>query len=65
MTCTRITAKPRGPLVVEGDIELIDLDGNPVDVAGRKRLLLCRCGASQTKPLCDGSHNRTGFEGDR
>lgn len=62
MTITRITARPRGPLLVEGEIELVDLDGQPIDVAGRKRLLLCRCGASSTKPLCDGAHNRIGFE---
>jgi len=62
VTITRITARPRGPLLVEGEIELVDLDGKPIDVAGRKRLLLCRCGASSTKPLCDGAHNRIAFE---
>lgn len=62
MTIPRITARPRGPLLVEGEIELVDLEGRPIDVAGRKRLLLCRCGASATKPLCDGAHNRIGFE---
>jgi CDGSH-type Zn-finger protein len=50
--------------VVEGEVELFDLEGNRIDVAGRKRILLCRCGASKTKPLCDGCHNRNGFEGE-
>jgi CDGSH-type Zn-finger protein len=64
MSHVRIVARRRGPLCVEGDVELVDLDGCVVDTEGRARLLLCRCGASRTKPLCDGSHNRTGFESD-
>ncbi|MBI5496367.1 MAG: CDGSH iron-sulfur domain-containing protein [Deltaproteobacteria bacterium] len=58
----RISPRARGPLVVEGDIDLVDLDGRPVETAGRQRVLLCRCGATRVRPLCDGSHNRTGFE---
>jgi CDGSH-type Zn-finger protein len=26
------------------------------------RLALCRCGASENKPLCDGSHSDAGFD---
>ena len=58
---TRICARKRGPLVVEGPLELFDAHGHPVDVAGRSRVFLCRCGASRTTPLCDGSHNRVAF----
>ena len=61
----RICARPRGPLVVhlDGvDCELRDAEDRPIDVAGRDKLLLCRCGASSSRPLCDGSHNRIGFE---
>ena len=54
--------RPRGPLIVEGDFELFDVDGKPIDVSGRARVALCRCGASSQRPLCDGSHNRTTFE---
>lgn len=61
---TRLTARRRGPIVVEGPVELIDASGKPIDVCGRSRVLLCRCGASRTTPLCDGSHNRVGFNPD-
>lgn len=60
----RITARPKGPLVVETDepLEIHDGDGALRDVSGKKRVLFCRCGASASKPFCDGSHNRIGFE---
>lgn len=59
---TRLVVRPRGPLVVEGDFELIDGEGNRIDCGGRTKVSICRCGASASKPLCDGSHNRIGFE---
>lgn len=49
-----VTVYPDGPLIVRGDFEVRDLDGNSVD-AGRT-VALCRCGRSAVKPLCDGSH---------
>jgi CDGSH-type Zn-finger protein len=60
----RISTRRRGPLVVEGCVRLYDASGNELDVGERSRVLLCRCGASRSKPLCDGSHYRIGFEGD-
>ena len=65
MSAIRIRCRHRGPLVVEGDLEVLelhDLAGEPIDVSDRSRVLLCRCGASKSRPFCDGSHNRTGFE---
>ncbi len=61
----RIRTRPRGPLVLElgGEpVEIHDLAGNVRCVTGIDRLLLCRCGASDSKPMCDGAHNRCGFE---
>jgi CDGSH-type Zn-finger protein len=57
-----IKARARGPLAVEGPIRLLDVEGNPIDVSDRSIVLLCRCGASKTSPLCDGSHHRVRFE---
>lgn len=54
--------RQRGPLVVRGQFELLDGEGQAIDLGGRDKVLLCRCGHSKSKPLCDGSHNRVGFE---
>lgn len=53
-----IRPRKRGPLVVEGEIDLFDEHGERIDVSGRKKILLCRCGHSRSAPLCDGAHNR-------
>ena len=48
-----------GPLIVKGEVELKDSDGNfyPTE----QRMALCRCGASTEKPFCDGTHSKIGF----
>jgi CDGSH-type Zn-finger protein len=59
----KITIRPNGPYVVEGEVELIDVNGNQVDTSARgQRIALCRCGGSVTKPFCDGTHSRIGFQ---
>lgn len=57
-----ITIRPSGPLLVSGPFALKEADGTPVDVGGRATVALCRCGASTTKPFCDGTHSKIGFE---
>lgn len=57
-TSVVITARADGPLVVEGPVALVAADGTTTEA---DRLFLCRCGASATKPLCDGTHKRTAF----
>ena len=62
----KITAKHNGPYRVEGDLsqlELVDADGNKYDLTGKPAFSLCRCGGSVTKPFCDGTHSRIGFQG--
>lgn len=55
----RVVAKPNGPLLVQGGVPIIDLDGNVLKVA--PVVALCRCGQSGAKPFCDGTHGRVGW----
>jgi CDGSH-type Zn-finger protein len=59
MTIT-IKVRDNGPLVVEGEFILIDAAGNDIPVLKKA---LCRCGGSTTKPFCDGTHSKIGFQG--
>lgn len=62
MADVTIEIRKTGPYRVTGDINLIDHEGNPVAMPeGKKTISLCRCGASVTKPFCDGTHSRIGF----
>jgi CDGSH-type Zn-finger protein len=64
MADVTITIRKNGPYVVQGAFSLIDHEGNPVAIPpGKDRISLCRCGASVTKPFCDGTHSRIGFKG--
>ncbi len=56
MATTRITINSNGSTKVEGDFEIVDKSGTAYDLAGRTIVSLCRCGLSQNKPFCDGSH---------
>jgi CDGSH-type Zn-finger protein len=58
----RIRAKENGPYLVTGPVFLTDADGTEYDVSGKATIALCRCGGSTTKPFCDGTHSRTGFQ---
>jgi CDGSH-type Zn-finger protein len=51
-----------GPLWLRGGIAVISSDGYQYEV--RNRVTLCRCGASQNKPFCDGTHAAIGFRAD-
>lgn len=50
---------PDGPLWITGGIPVERSDFQPLET--RNRVTLCRCGASSTKPLCDGTHKDIGF----
>ncbi|MDX1993478.1 MAG: CDGSH iron-sulfur domain-containing protein [bacterium] len=57
-----VTPAQNGPLLLQGNVELLDAKGGVV-FQGDKAAL-CRCGGSQNKPFCDGTHNTIGFLAD-
>lgn len=56
---TTVEPRPNGPLFVRGDIDVVDTEGNLSRHA--TRVAFCRCGGSENKPFCDGTHRRIGF----
>jgi len=46
--------KVGGPIWVRGGIPVISADGKTYEI--RNRMTLCRCGRSDNKPFCNGSH---------
>ena len=53
---TKITIRDNGSIRVEGEFEILDSQGKAFGLGGRETISLCRCGLSQNKPFCDGSH---------
>ncbi len=57
-----VTVSKNGPYHITGGIELL---GEGVDFgegASMEHYTLCRCGASENKPFCDGAHRNINFE---
>jgi CDGSH-type Zn-finger protein len=61
MTTVTITPRNDGPYHIKGDFKLTTQGGKPVAVE-KDEVWLCRCGHSQSKPFCDGSHKKAGFQ---
>ena len=58
----RVELRDHGPYVIRGeDVEVLDADGQVLPHEGRA-VALCRCGHSDSKPFCDGTHRQAGFE---
>jgi CDGSH-type Zn-finger protein len=58
---TRVTPYRNGPYLIRGPFTLTDQDGNQIEV-NRPVVALCRCGRSQNRPFCDGTHKAIGFQ---
>jgi CDGSH-type Zn-finger protein len=61
---TKIKVRNNGSVRIEGDFTIYDENGNVFGLGGRTTISLCRCGQSENKPFCDGSHKRVGFQSD-
>ena len=59
----KIIVRENASYLVEGPVTIVDADGNEYDISKKKRVSLCRCGGSTTKPFCDGTHSKIGFTG--
>jgi CDGSH-type Zn-finger protein len=71
----KITVTTDGPYLVEGAVPMVrqsivaDAQGDSREwqegesFETKETYALCRCGQSATKPYCDGSHVRVGFDG--
>lgn len=55
-----IKVRDDGPLKVTGPVTVVDADGTPFALP-EGPVALCRCGRSQAKPFCDGSHRDAAF----
>ncbi|MBY0087583.1 CDGSH iron-sulfur domain-containing protein [Brevibacillus sp. M2.1A] len=55
-----IKINDNGSIRVTGEVELLDGAGDKYDVGSS--FSLCRCGQSEKKPFCDGTHKKVGFE---
>lgn len=56
----RIKLLLNGPIEFNGECVIVDKDGNESYKSGK--FFLCRCGSSNNKPFCDGSHRKIDFK---
>ena len=62
MAETKITIISNGSIRIDGNFSIQDREGRTFGLGGRTKISLCRCGLSDNKPFCDGSHKGGGFE---
>jgi CDGSH-type Zn-finger protein len=60
-----VTVSKDGPYVITGGVELIGDNIQFGDGASKEHYTLCRCGASNNKPFCDGMHKVINFKDDK
>jgi CDGSH-type Zn-finger protein/uncharacterized Fe-S cluster protein YjdI len=60
-----ITVSKGGPYLVTGGIDLIGDNIKWAEGSSKEHYVLCRCGASNNKPFCDGMHRLINFKDDK
>lgn len=55
-----IEVKDNGPYQVRGSFKIVDAKGSTFEA--ENDISLCRCGHSDNKPFCDGTHDEIDFE---
>lgn len=58
MKKTHLNIIKNGPILIDGDFT-IEYNGETVEL---QKKYLCRCGKSNNKPYCDGTHKKINFE---
>lgn len=61
ITNTVVEVLENGPLLIYGNLKVKDKDGK--ETSKSQTTAFCRCGASEHKPYCDGSHVKIAFQG--
>ncbi len=56
----QVKPAPDGPLLIKGNVTLVSSSGR--ESWRGSQAALCRCGASNNKPFCDGQHKKVGFK---
>ena len=59
---TEVRIMKDGPLIVKGDFVIKGSDGTIMKTM--KMASFCRCGQSKKMPFCDGTHRKSGFQGE-
>ena len=60
-----VTVSKDGPYLITGGIDLIGDNIQWAEGASKEHYTLCRCGASNYKPFCDGMHRTVNFKDDK
>ncbi len=58
----RVQANPNAPLRIPGPLTMLEANGKQIEL-DEETIYLCRCGGSNKKPFCDGTHKKNGFQG--